>query len=71
MLIFSFSTGDDAVLTIPPAYKGGEIVVVFLGMSNGHPRVGFKADRSITIDRGKIHRRKQLESGIEVNGNVG
>jgi sRNA-binding carbon storage regulator CsrA len=65
MLILSMSTGDRIIITIPPGYQGGEIVVTHTGNSSGHPRIGFTADRSITIDREKIHLRKKRE----VDGN--
>jgi sRNA-binding carbon storage regulator CsrA len=62
MLILSMRTGDDVIITVPPGYRGGELVVTFLGLSAGHPRIGFTADKSIVIDREKVHKRKIAEA---------
>jgi sRNA-binding carbon storage regulator CsrA len=68
MLILSFSVGKKVVITVPPGYRGGEIVVMYLGHNQGHPRIGFEADREITIDREKVHLHKLVERGQ--NGNT-
>ncbi len=56
MLVLSRKTDQTAVARLP---DGREIVVKVIEIRNGTVRLGFEADRDITIDRREVHDAKQ------------
>lgn len=58
MLVLIQSIGDNVYITTP---DGEVTIVTIVAMGRNRVRVGYKAPRHITIDREKVHKRKQLE----------
>ena len=61
MLIFTVKVGEAVYINL------GEVVIKVLGGGTSQVKLGFIADQSISIDREKIHRLKQLKNASESN----
>jgi hypothetical protein len=49
---------DDVIIIVPPSAGPTEIRLVVLETRAGKTKMGFEAPRTVTIDRGRIHRAK-------------
>lgn len=58
MLVLSRRAGERICITLP---DGRDVVVEVVRVERDHVRLGFKADRGVTIDRGELRDRKSLE----------